>query len=101
MKLHFIHLELIRRYELPSGTFTFYYMELALEAKLQRKVNQLKEILTKSKGQIQYDWKAVQYIQSRYFLSPILCILCFNLCISYTVIHVMDLCITDFQGAVH
>ena len=72
MKLHFIHLELIRRYELPSGTFTFYYMELALEAKLQRKVNQLKEILTKSKGQIQYDWKAVQYIQSRYFLSPIL-----------------------------
>jgi hypothetical protein len=52
-------------YELPTGTFTFYYMELALEAKLQRKVNQLKEILTKSKGQIQYDWKAVQYIQSR------------------------------------
>ena len=42
-------------------------MELALEAKLQRKVNQLKEILTKSKGQIQYDWKSVQYIQSRYF----------------------------------
>ena len=55
----------LTRYELPSGTFTFYYMELALEAKLQRKVNQLKEILTKSKGQIQYDWKAVQYIQSR------------------------------------
>merc|ERR1711994_49356 len=52
-------------YELPSGTFTFYYMELALEAKLQRKVNQLKEILGRSKGQIQYDWKAVQYIQSR------------------------------------
>jgi len=52
-------------YELPTGTFTFYYMELALEAKLQRKVNQLKEILTKSKGTIQYDWKAVQYIQSR------------------------------------
>ena len=57
----------ILRYELPTGTFTFYYMELALEAKLQRKVNQLKEILTKSKGQIQYDWKSVQYIQSRYF----------------------------------
>ena len=75
------------RYELPSGTFTFYYMELALEAKLQRKVNQLKEILTKSKGQIQYDWKAVQYIQSRYSLSPILCILCLILCISYTVCH--------------
>ena len=25
-------------YEIPSGTFTFYYLELALEAKLQRKV---------------------------------------------------------------
>merc|ERR1719330_673435 len=52
-------------YDLPAGTFTFYYLELALEAKLQRKVNQLKEILSKSKGQIQYDWKNVQYIQSK------------------------------------
>merc|ERR1712059_119469 len=43
-------------YELPTGTFTFYYLELALEAKLQRKVNQLKEILGKSKGQF-IDWK--------------------------------------------
>ena len=41
--------------ELPKGTFTFYYMELTLEVKLQRKVNQLKDILGKSKGQIQYD----------------------------------------------
>jgi len=52
-------------YDLPAGTFTFYYLELALEAKLQRKVNQLKEILSKSRGQIQYDWKNVQYIQSK------------------------------------
>ena len=71
-------------YDLPAGTFTFYYLELALEAKLQRKVrtilynsnnyrikhnfsqvNQLKEILSKSRGQIQYDWKQVQYIQSK------------------------------------
>jgi len=52
-------------YELPTGTFTFYYLELALEAKLQRKVNQLKEILGKSKGQIQYDWRGAQYIQSK------------------------------------
>merc|ERR1719340_76927 len=43
-------------YELPSGTFTFYYLELALEAKLQRKVNQLKEILGRSKEQF-IDWK--------------------------------------------
>jgi len=52
-------------YELPSGSFTFYYLELALEAKLQRKVNQLKEILGRSKGQIQYDWRGAQYIQSK------------------------------------
>jgi hypothetical protein len=52
-------------YEIPAGVFTFYYMELALEAKLQRKMNQLKELLNKSKGLIQYDWKGVQYIQSR------------------------------------
>jgi len=52
-------------YDIPSGDFTFYYLELALEAKLQRKVTQLKEILSRSKGQIQYDWKNVQYIQSK------------------------------------
>ena len=52
-------------YELPNGTLTFYYMELALEVILQCKVNQLKDILGKSKGQIQYNWKAVQYIQSK------------------------------------
>ena len=40
-------------YKLPKGTSTFYYMELALEAKLQRKVNALKDILDRSKGQIQ------------------------------------------------
>merc|ERR1712034_98827 len=28
-------------------------------------VNQLKEILGRSKGQIQYDWRSVQYIQSK------------------------------------
>merc|ERR1712130_1072339 len=50
-------------YDLPAGSFTFYYLELALEAKLQRKVNQLKDILGRSKGQIQYDWKNVQYVQ--------------------------------------
>jgi len=44
-------------YELPDdGTYTFYYLELALEAKLQRKVNQLKEVMKKSKGEIKYDW---------------------------------------------
>ena len=62
-------------------------MELALEAKLQRKVNQLKEILTKSKGQIQYDWKAVQYIQSRYILGHVSSISALLLCISFAVIN--------------
>ena len=28
-------------------------------------MNQLKEILGRSKGQIQYDWRSVQYIQSK------------------------------------
>ena len=29
-------------YEIPSGNYTFYYMELALEGKLTRKVQQFK-----------------------------------------------------------
>merc|ERR1712060_167924 len=49
-------------YELPSGTFTFYYLELALEAKLQKKVNQLKEVMGKSKGEIKYDNKNTETI---------------------------------------
>jgi len=40
-----------------DGPYTFYYLELALEAKLQRKVNQLKEVMGKSKGVVKYDWK--------------------------------------------
>lgn len=50
-------------YELPDeGTYTFYYLELALEAKLQKKVNQLKEIMGKSKGEIKYDNKNTETI---------------------------------------
>jgi len=52
-------------YEIPSGNYTFYYMELALEGKLTRKVQQFKELLSRSKGQINYDWNNVQYIQSK------------------------------------
>jgi len=52
-------------YELPKGTYTFYYMELALEGKLARKVQEFKECLTKNRGQINYDWNNVQYIQSK------------------------------------
>jgi len=53
------------KYELPSGTFTFYYLELGLEAKLGRKVNLLKEILNRSNGRVQYDWKNVKYIDGK------------------------------------
>jgi len=53
------------KYERPARPYTVYNKVQGSEAKLQRKVNQLKEILGKSKGQIQYDWKAVQYIQSK------------------------------------
>lgn len=50
-------------YEIPDdGTYTFYYLELALEAKLQKKVNQLKEVMGKSKGEIKYDWKNTETI---------------------------------------
>jgi len=50
-------------YEIPDdATYTFYYLELALEAKLQKKVNQLKEVMGKSKGEIKYDWKNTETI---------------------------------------
>merc|ERR1712241_1201294 len=49
--------------ELPDdGTYTFCYLELALEAKLQKKVNQLKEVMGKSKGEIKYDNKNTETI---------------------------------------
>merc|ERR1711971_561138 len=50
-------------YEIPDdGTYTFYYLELALEAKLQKKVNQLKEVMGKTKGEIKYDNKNTETI---------------------------------------
>ncbi|XP_023321034.1 uncharacterized protein LOC111695821 [Eurytemora carolleeae] len=52
-------------YEMPKGNFTFYYMELALEGKLTRKVQEFKDILSRSRGQVNYDWANVQYIQSK------------------------------------
>jgi len=52
-------------YEIPKGNYTFYYMELALEGKLTRKVQEFKEVLGRSKGNIQYNWNNVQYIQSK------------------------------------
>jgi len=54
------------KYELPtSGVFTFYYMELAMDSKLQRKVGQLRQVLEGSKGNITYDWRGVEYIRSK------------------------------------
>jgi len=45
-------------YEIPTeGEHTFYYLELALEARLQKRVNEFKALMTKSKGEIRYDWK--------------------------------------------
>eukprot|EP00088_Acartia_fossae_P032216 TRINITY_DN3300_c0_g1_i1.p1 TRINITY_DN3300_c0_g1~~TRINITY_DN3300_c0_g1_i1.p1 ORF type:complete len:477 (+),score=163.52 TRINITY_DN3300_c0_g1_i1:61-1491(+) len=51
-------------YEIPAGNYTFYYMELALEGRLTRKVQDLKDLLGK-RGQIHYDWNNVEYIQSK------------------------------------
>ena len=51
-------------YEVPAG-HTFYYLELALDSKLQRKVSMLKELVGKTKGQLQYEMKDVNFITSR------------------------------------
>jgi len=53
------------KYELPPGDFTFYYLELALESRLQRRVDRLKNILSGSKGSISYDWRGVDYINNK------------------------------------
>ena len=43
------------KYELPLGQYTFYYLELALEKKLARKLDDLRRSLLKTKGTIKYD----------------------------------------------
>ena len=53
------------KYELPRGVYTFYYLELALEKKLARKLNDLRDSLTKTKGSIKYDWSGTECIRSR------------------------------------
>ena len=51
-------------YEVQPG-HTFYYLELALESKLQRKVSMLKELVGRTKGQLQYEMRGVNFISSR------------------------------------
>ena len=53
------------KYELPRGVFTFYYLELALEKKLTRKLNDLRDALTKTRGIIKYDWSGTECIRSK------------------------------------
>ena len=43
------------KYELPLGKYTFYYLELALEKKLARKLDDLRRSLLKAEGTIKYD----------------------------------------------
>jgi len=52
------------KYEMPKD-HTFYYLELALESRMKRKVDMLKEVLAGSKGNITYDWRGVEYIRSK------------------------------------
>jgi len=52
-------------YDTPDGIFTFYYMELAMEGRLTRKVQELKDLLSRSNGHINFNWNGVQYIQSK------------------------------------
>jgi len=53
------------KYEMPSNNFTFYYLELAIDSRLKRKVDQLKQVLEGSRGNITYDWRGVDYIRSK------------------------------------
>ena len=49
---------------MPAG-HTFYYLELALESKLQRKVSMLKDLVGRTIGQLQYEMRGVNFISSR------------------------------------
>jgi len=53
------------KYELPSNVCTFYYLELAIDSRLQRKVDQLRQVLNGSRGNITYDWRGVEYIRNK------------------------------------
>jgi len=53
------------KYELPSNVCTFYYLELAVDSRLQRKVDQLRQVLEGSKGNITYDWRGAEYIRNK------------------------------------
>jgi len=54
------------KYEVPTDrVFTFYYLELALDSRLQRKVDQVRQVLEGSRGKITYDWRGVEYIRNK------------------------------------
>jgi len=54
------------KYEVPTDrVFTFYYLELALDSRLQRKVDQVRQVLEGSRGNITYDWRGVEYIRNK------------------------------------
>ena len=53
------------KYDLPRGNYTFYYLELALEKKLTRKLNDLRDTVTKTKGSIKYNVPGTEYINNR------------------------------------
>jgi len=44
---------------------TFYYLELALEAKLGRKLSMLKEVLSRTRGDLVYHWRNVNQVRSQ------------------------------------
>jgi len=48
----------------PDEKGTFYYLELALEAKLGRKVDMLKEVLSYTRGNLVFNWKNVYEVKS-------------------------------------
>lgn len=52
-------------FDIPPGQFSFYYLELALESRLRRKANEVKELLAKTQGHPRYEWRGVNVIRHK------------------------------------
>lgn len=51
-------------YDVPDNS-TFYYLELPLETKLKRKVDEFADFVKRSRGKIEYDFRDVEYVKDK------------------------------------
>jgi len=51
-------------FEIPNDA-TYYYLELPLESRCKKKVDNFRSMLKESKGKIEYDWRDVEYIRDK------------------------------------